>query len=63
MQAITIPRDVLLQATFLNRFGGTLQAWAFLANKGLSEDHIFALLINLDGPESDLISNTVLAAR
>lgn len=51
MQALIIPSDIAVQAAMLNRFGGTLQAWAFLANHGYNEQQIFALLIGLDGPE------------
>lgn len=51
MQALNIPPEIAMQAALLNRFGGTLQAWALLANHGFNEQQIFALLIGVDGPE------------
>jgi hypothetical protein len=41
----------------LNRFAGTLQAWAFLASHNIPEDQIFASLFTAEGPERQALPN------
>ena len=38
-------------ALFLNRKFGTIYAWRFLLQNGVSNDTIYALLVNACGPE------------
>ena len=47
----TIPSELVAQAAMLNRYAGSLQAWTFLANQGIKEEHIFAFLVAIEGPE------------
>lgn len=51
MQVSTISDDCAAQACIVNRFAGSVRAWAFLVHQGYDYRQVFEFLANMQGPE------------